>query len=653
MLRPGSFSAKIFYLFTVFAVFVYIGISAFYIFEQNRSIRSHLLEEGSQLVRMFAQSARMGVYAGDSDLLTDLWNVHMRGIINYRDALLVEVYTAEGEQMISRGRSGHKELIDSDISYAMDKLAGSLDTRLSIVILEGEEGIEFWAPIFIRNEFDEEEMLYYKGSDIPAGSEVIGFARIVLSTASMKGLLSASVMKGLFVPAGFILLGWVITLWIVRGVTRPLKRLTEGVRNVDDIDSLPIIPVESGGEISELTEAFNDMTDKLKRHESEKKTLEDQLRHSQKLDAIGTFTGGIAHDFNNILSVIISSGKLLRQSLEKKGSGDIYIDQIQFSAKKASALIRRLLTFSSRQVIDLKAVNMNKIILGFEDMLRRLIGDDIELILYLDEGNMTVYADPGQIEQVLMNLVINARDAMPEGGRITIATESAEVHEESVSVEQGKFGQYVVTTVSDTGTGIAEEIRDRIYDPFYTTKAAGEGTGLGLSVTHGIVQQHNGKIELDTVNGSGTSFRIYLPLSSESVDRENLSEVAAVPGGSETILVAEDNQPLLTIIAKVLTDSGYNLVTAVDGNDAVAKFAQRKDEIDLVLLDVIMPEKNGIEASVEMTAMNPDVKVIYMSGYTDDILNMKGFKKEKANFIIKPIHPDTLLIRIREVFDPA
>jgi PAS domain S-box-containing protein len=381
------------------------------------------------------------------------------------------------------------------------------------------------------------------------------------------------------------------------------------------------------------------------------KQLESELVQSQKMEAIGTLAGGVAHDFNNILSVVMGYAGLMDMDMKEDNHLKVYIRQILSSVEKAASLTGSLLAFSRKQVIDLKPVNVNEIIKEAEGILSRLIGEDIEMTAGLDGNNLIVLADRSQLVQILMNLATNARDAMPAGGMLRIETKMAEIDDELVAAQGfGRKGRYAAISVSDSGFGIDEKNQQRIFEPFFTTKEVGKGSGLGLSMIYGILQQHNGFIQFKSTPGQGTTFNVYLPLA-DADEAEEEPVLRDFAGGTETILVAEDEADLRALIGTILTNAGYTVLEAVNGEDAVVKFEQYKDTIDIVVLDVVMPKMNGKEAYNRIKKLKPAMPVLFFSGYTDDIIHKKGVYDKELNFISKPIIPFEFLNKIRGVLD--
>ena len=385
---------------------------------------------------------------------------------------------------------------------------------------------------------------------------------------------------------------------------------------------------------------------------TERRQLEEQLFHSQKMEAIGQLAGGIAHDFNNILSAIIGYGSLMVMKMGQDDPHRQYADQILAAADRAADLTRSLLAFSRKQLINPQPVDLNQIVRRTDRFLHRIIGEDIDLKIPLSKEVLTVNADSGQIEQVLMNLAANSRDAMPSGGTLSIMTEVADLDADFIRTHgYGGPGRYARLSISDSGAGMDETTRKRLFEPFFTTKEVGKGTGLGLSIVYGIIKQHNGYINVYSEPGEGTTFNIYLPLICALIEKDVSSPDEIPAGGTETVLVADDDKMLRELTEKVLSQFGYTVITAADGREAVDKFNEFKETIKLVVMDVIMPNMNGKEAMDRIREISPASKVIFLSGYTSDIIHARGLLDEELEFISKPLSPLKFLQTVRKVLD--
>jgi PAS domain S-box-containing protein len=383
---------------------------------------------------------------------------------------------------------------------------------------------------------------------------------------------------------------------------------------------------------------------------TELKKLERQLHQSQKMEAIGSLAGGIAHDFNNILTTLMGYAGLLQMEMDRHDPLGLYVEQIISASQKAANLTRSLLAFSRQQPIVLNPVNINDTIRSTEKLLKRLLTEDVDFRVSLQPQDMVIMADATQIDQILFNLVANARDAMPKGGKLLIATSQTDIDERFVHTHgYGKPGAYAMVIVSDTGTGMDEATKEKIFDPFFSTKEVGRGTGLGLSTVYGIVKQHDGFINVYSEPGKGTTFRIYLPLVSFEVPREEPPE-PVMQRGTETILVAEDNADLRRLVTKVLVRHGYRTIEAVDGEDAIDKHGKNKG-IDLIIVDSVMPKKNGREVYEEIRKVDPGVAFLFTSGHTRDTILNRGIADSEFDFLPKPIAPFELLQMVRKVLD--
>lgn len=404
--------------------------------------------------------------------------------------------------------------------------------------------------------------------------------------------------------------------------------------------------------VRERTAELAKANEELQHEIIERKKMEQQLLQAQKMEAIGTLTSGISHEFNNIMTVILGYGKLLQIEVAKDKLLTNYVTPILKSAERAANLTQALLAFSRKQTINPRPVNLNEIINGMEKLLSRLIGEDIELSTILSDKDLTVIADSGQIEQVLMNLVTNARDAMPDVGNLTIRTEFIDLDNEFRKAHDfSSPGSYALLSVEDTGQGMDDKTRERIFDPFFTTKEVGKGTGLGLAMVYGIIEQHDGHIRVNSEPGKGTTFKIYLPLIRSKVEVTESADFPILKKGAETVLIAEDDVQVRRLAKDVLVGFGYKVMEAVDGEDAISVFGENKDKIQLLILDLIMPKKSGKKVYDEIKKIRPDVKAIFISGYNENLIHKKVILEEGLDFILKPFSPDELLKSVREILD--
>jgi PAS domain S-box-containing protein len=408
------------------------------------------------------------------------------------------------------------------------------------------------------------------------------------------------------------------------------------------------------GEIIGVIGAIHDIT-QHKRADDALGQSEEQLRQSQKMEAVGRLAGGVAHDFNNLLGVIMGYAELLLRGRGPDHPDVPRIEHIHKAAERAAGLTRQLLAFSRKQVLDPKVVSINAIVEDTQKMLRRLIGEDLEMTVSLEPRLDLVKADPGQVEQVLMNLAVNARDAMPKGGRLVLETANVVLDETYVRRHAGvRAGRYVMVAVSDTGVGMDAETRSRVFEPFFTTKEKGKGTGLGLSTVFGIVQQSGGHVTVYSEPGMGSTFKVYLPCVEEDA-RPTRADAARepIPGGTGTILLVEDEASLRAIIGELLRDAGYTVTEAASPEEALALAQDQREPIHLLLTDVVMPKMNGRALARALARVWPRMKVLFMSGYTDDAIVQHGVLEPGIAFLEKPFTADALARKVRDVLGAA
>jgi len=400
--------------------------------------------------------------------------------------------------------------------------------------------------------------------------------------------------------------------------------------------------------------AHSQNADLAERRRSEKalRESERQLRHAQKMEAVGMLAGGIAHDFNNILSVILSYGDMVLSELKPGEPMRDDIEQIRKAGQRAADLTRQLLMFSRQQVIEPKVLDLNDVLADIDKMLQRILGADVDLVTLPGSPLGRVRVDPGSIEQVIMNLVVNARDAMPTGGQLTIETANVDLDEAFVRAHHAvKPGPHVMLAVSDTGVGMDQATMARIFEPFFTTKERGKGTGLGLSTVFGIVQQSGGSVWVYSEVATGTTFKVYLPCVDAPIDSVRSSEAPTNLRGSETILLVEDDDQVREVALAILRKSGYQVIEARHAGEALLHSERHLGKVHLLLTDVVMPQMSGPELAKRLEGSRPEMKVLCMSGYTDDSIVRHGVLEAHLAYLQKPITPDSLTTRVREVLD--
>ena len=465
-----------------------------------------------------------------------------------------------------------------------------------------------------------------------------------------------------FALALLTLLTVLLTLW----VARPLRLISQTLKTER---LAPIEPLrDTGGEFGNLAEMIREFfgqRESLIAEVFERKNAQEalrqnaeQLRQAQKMEAVGRLAGGVAHDFNNLLTAILGYAELLlgRRDLDSTSRGNV--ESIQKAGRQAAAVTHQLLAFSRKQVLQPRVIDLNALVCDFERILRRVIGEHIELKTVAEAPCGRVRADPNQIEQVILNLGVNARDAMPKGGQLSIRTDTVQF--DGLAARQLapdlKAGAYVLLEVTDTGCGMDDEVKSRIFEPFYTTKGPGKGTGLGLATVYGVVKQSGGTTLVESAPGEGTTFRVYLPMEEAAVDEARPKTVVPIqppPRRMETVMIVEDEEIVRELVCQVLSEHGYDVLCASNGLEALRMSEERRGRISLLVTDVVMPQMGGLELSRRLTALRPDLKVLYVSGYSEDDMSEQGVLSADMEFLEKPFTPQAITKKVREILTGA
>jgi len=644
-----KFSVKVFVTFTIFFFIMASSFTAFFYYQQSKALTNTLIKNSELLVGVLAYSVRLGVLSENKDLL----RVAAEGIFQQENVLGVSIFNLQKNlfSKLNSDKVSDQQTSASEDEKIPDSIIASFRQEQPLYWVNGKDSMDLWSPVITVSGYTSEEDLFLGEPSSKKRALIIGFAKITIDKTGLKEKLNDLLLKSVFIGFIFWSIGSLLIFIMTRRITTPLKRLTDGVHTLGRGGAASEVKVETGDEVGQLADAFNTMLDALKKREAEKEQLQEQLRHAQKLEAIGTLAGGIAHDFNNILTAIMGFGGLIQMKAPKGSLLRSNIEQILESAQKAADLTRNLLAFSRKQLTALKPLNLNESISNLKKLLVRLIKEDIEFKVELGEDDLIVMADQGQLDQVIMNLVTNARDAMPKGGVLTIATEAVQLPPHiAVTSPSSNSDGYALISVTDTGVGIDEKIKEKIFDPFFTTKEVGKGTGLGLSMIYGIVKQHDGYIDVKTEVGKGTTFNIYLPLIDSTLEKQQEKASRPLKRGTETILVADDDPAVANLVKRVLEEFGYKVLEARDGENAVEEFLKHQDDIHLLLLDVIMPKKNGKEVYDAIRKIKPKIKAVFISGYSAEIIDEQAII-EGLHFIGKPVSPEELLLSVREALD--
>jgi signal transduction histidine kinase len=512
-----SFSIRVFRSFAISIIAVFLVVTFLFVAYERKTVREDLIKEGKMLAGLMAYSSTTGVFAENRDLVED----SVQGVMSQRNVLSVAIFTADNKALVIEEKGPLKKE-SRPLSPDEMRLPPPASGERTAKVIDGSDTISVVAPVIMQTEENPEEALYFQSRSGARKQEVIGYVRVVMD----KRILEKEMTEVVFQSAAFAFLLLILSATaifiLIRRATSPLTSLTESVRRLGMGESVEKVPVESRDEIGKLAAAFNTMSENLKKREEEKQALEEKLRYSQKMEAVGTLARGIAHDFNNILSTVRGWIYMLEKKCPDQSALLHYTDQIHNSLNKAKNLIGSLIAFSRIQTIQMKVIDLNSLIRKLKPMLAAITGEDNEVTLSLADEGLFISADAVQVEQVLMNLCTNARDAMPDGGVLTIRTEPAIIDVGRTGISgPARSGRYALLSVRDTGAGIAGEIREKVFEPFFSTKEVGRGTGLGLAIVYGIIEQHKGFIDVESERGQGTTFRIYLPLAERTGEDPN------------------------------------------------------------------------------------------------------------------------------------
>lgn len=648
-----SFRARVFSIVVAVLILMTVSFAALYITHETNFHNTRLVENGTILAKLFAEDVRLGVFSENEGLLRDPIDV----ILRQEDVSSVAVFTLEGNLLKNRQKSNAENRKVSTVANmselgAIKRAIATVEQSKSLYYAENSASFEFWAPVVSGYAAHAAEGHFFAETQARKKERLIGFVEIILDKSRLREDLHSVLWKTITIGAIFMLLSIIISYIVLNRILEPLHTLTSAVTMLGEKGSAEPIPVDTTDEIGKVALSFNAMIKALKKRETEKEHMEAQLLQSQKMEAVGQLAGGVAHDFNNILTAIISYGNVLQMKMQPEDPLRRHIERILAATEKAATLTQSLLAFSRKQPVALQPVNLARVIKNIEKLLSKLIREDMEFRIHLASEETVIMGDAGQIEQVLMNLVTNARDAMSEGGLLTIGTEVVELDQAFVDAHGGgEAGEYVLLSVVDSGTGMDSETASKIFEPFFTTKESGKGTGLGLAIVYGIIKQHKGIVDVYSQQGIGTTFKIYFPLIRSTAAEKELPVLQAPERGAETILLAEDDEDIREVTKSIFEEFGYNVIVAADGEDAIDKFMQNKDRINLLITDIIMPGKNGKEVYNKASGIRPDLKVLFTSGYTADIITRKGLIEEGVPFISKPVSPTILLKKVREVLD--
>ncbi len=640
-----SITAKVFALTLSVVICLSLLFPFIFIPYAIRDKNDATIKEGTLLCRLLAYSARIAVFSETPALM----DIAAAGIFDHEHVDTVILYASDGRKLYqkkvkkSRYRESPLPLVETPVEQV--EMAALSRSLTAVIHRKTAKGMEFFAPIRMMSGTDTDDSVYW-GGESQTRDQNIGLVRVQLDDTEIRASIRLLVVISSVLAMVCILVGSAVAYVIARSVTSPLKRLSSSVTVLGAEGQLREVSVETRDEVGQVAEAFNGLIDSLRRRESEKSLLEGQFRHSQKLEAMGTLAGGIAHDFNTVLMAIAGFTELLKKGAGEEAVVRQYAEHIRISAGKASQLITRLLAFSRKQVVNPRAVDLNDVVRGMAEILRRVVTDAVTLELPLDPEPLPVLVDAALFDQVLLNLAANARDAMPDGGTLRIATGRTALCEVTCGVNDPPREWCALMNVTDTGHGLPDAIRDKIFDPFFTTKEVGKGTGLGLSMAYGIIRQHSGRIIVKGEEGGGTTFTVCLPgLSSCRRDEE----VAGIQG---VRMVVADSDPVTHHRAsELLRERGVILHEARESLEAIRLCRNPDESVDVLFINILM--QGAKEAYEEIRRIRPEVRYIFLGGMRREGVTGEDVPEAGIVTVCRPLDDEELLLKLRKVLGKA
>jgi|GEM_PF-1913095 len=648
-----SFRIKVILASILLMLLTCFSLTVFFIHHQSAALTEALYERGNLLVRMLAHSARVGVFAENKDLLKN----PVDGVLGQQGVNRVFIYGADGnllyeavsdlKQAASAQGASPRDLIGEELAERLRSADGAVYFDLS-----GE--LQVWSAVFSRPIYESSDSLFFKEKLVPNPRRAIGFINIELSKKMLDLQVYGFLFKAVLIAVAATISGSILLYLVINSIASPLNRLAAGIKTLGTNGAVDPMPVVTEDELGRLTEAFNELSESLRKRNEENSQLEGQLRQAQKLEALGTLAGGIAHDFNNVLSPIFGYTEMSLEQLQQNDPLYHNLSQVLSAAGRARDLVKQILAFSRQSQKEKIPLQIQIVVKEALKLLRASLPATIEMIEKIDNKCGPVLADPTDIHRILMNLGTNAYHAMREhGGRLEVAVEEKELtgsEVERLSLHMSP-GRYVKLSVSDTGIGMDEETLQRIFDPYFTTKPSGEGTGMGLSMVHGIVKACGGEIQVVSKEGNGTFFSVYLPRIEKPAGSFGPNSARSVPGGRERVLLVDDEAEIAYMLKQMLENLGYRVTVLTSSMEALDVFAADPGRFDLIVTDQTMPNMTGDELAAQAILLRRDIPVILCTGFSEIITEEQARKKGIHGFLMKPVLKGKMAQTIREVMD--
>ena len=636
-----SFGLRIFMIFTT-SIFLLVAAFTFFFFHyQSSTLTRHLTQRGLLISQILAHSSKIGVFSENAALLTALGE----GILQQSDVYEVSIYNSQGKLLKNlKNASFDSKSTDSGETGPEQAALSPEAFRSKLPFYDNApRSFIFFAPVLSGEIFDIEQATSFPDISRPESRDrIIGFVRVAMTKANLNQQLNKLLATGIFIGLIFLIVIAPMIFLISKRISQPLKKLTEGVNMIGAGGEVKNIPVESDDEIGKLAHAFNQMAESLKTREAENQTLSKQLHLVQKMEAIGTMAGGIAHDFNNILSAIMGYTELAMLETPKEGCQQKKLKEVFKASLRAKDLVNQILTFSRQVPGEPKPYKLAVIIKEALKMLRASIPSSVEIRQNIASNLSPVMTDPTHIHQVIMNLCVNAAHAMKEkGGLLKVSLEDVTINAKKASLNPDfRPGKYQKLTVEDAGHGIQPEIMDRIFDPFFSTKPTGEGTGLGLSVVHGIIKNHGGVVLVSSGPGEGTVFEVYFPVMEVEAPLVECGQSVSITQSeikNQRILLIDDEAMLAAVGHDLLESLEYEVVAETSVHRALNIFRESPDKFDLVITDMTMPHMNGLDFAAEIRKIHRDIPIILCTGYSDSLSESAAKSVGIHEILTKPL----------------
>ena len=643
------FTAKLVVFFTL--VFFLTGtiLAVFFVQYQKRACFENLIANGSLISEILAYNSRLGVFSENSDLLDDV----VKGVLKQENVLQVSVFNNDGELIIENAAFSDKP--DEKPIHLKKIPDKEILVTQRVVIIESDDYFEFWSPVKSSSAYLAKEAFFIDNEASPDFADIIGYTGIIIDKLQLKRQALSLVYKGIMLAVLFWLAGTTAIFLIVRNVTGPLKSLTSLVDQMGEQGVIMEIPVETEDEVGNLARAFNNMSASLKQKKNEKDELESRLHQSQKMEAIGTLASGIAHDFNNIIGAIVGFSELALLQIKDSPELEEKLSEILNAGNRATQLVEQILTFSRQTDQSRTPLHTVSIVKEVLKLLRPSIPSSITIDEDIDPDCGLILSHPTSIHQIMMNLCTNAVHAIKnQKGIIKVSLCDMDLNLDFANKIGGIGpGRYQRLSISDSGSGIAPDIMKRIFDPFFTTKEIGVGTGMGLSVVHGIVKNNKGGIRVISSPDKGTCFEVYFPLMAPGAVNEATVEETSPPTGDERVLVVDDEKPLVKLYREYLEGLGYCVRATEDSTTALSIFKNRPDSFDLVITDMTMPEMSGLDLAEKILKVRADIPIILCTGFSEMVDKNKAQMVGIKALLMKPVSRQKLAKIVRLVLDQS